>query len=178
MEYSEILNFHGHGCPGLAIGYRMSCAAMEALDVARSCDDEIIAIVENDACGIDALQCVTGCTFGKGNLIFHDYGKQVYTLYSRSALKGVRVVFHRDRIPSKLAEDRKALAEYILNAPCETFISLTEVAVDAPSPARIQKSVNCALCGEAVMETRLRTVNEQSTCIPCSESREKLHQAK
>ena len=65
MTYDEIVRFHGHECPGLAIGYRMATAAMETLDSFRAEDEELVAIVENDACGVDALQCVTGCTFGK-----------------------------------------------------------------------------------------------------------------
>ena len=70
MTYEEIIQFHGHECPGLAIGYRMAIAAMENLESFRAEDEELVAIVENDACGVDALQCVTGCTFGKGNLLF------------------------------------------------------------------------------------------------------------
>lgn len=168
MEYTEILRFHGHSCPGLAIGYRMSFAAMDALNAVRSSDEEIVAITENDACGVDALQCVTGCTFGKGNLIFHDYGKQVYTLFSRSTLKGVRVLFHGDGIPPELREDRTARADFILNAPAEAILSVTEVVVDEPERARKRKSISCAICGEDVMETRMREVNGQSTCIPCA----------
>ena len=101
MTYSEIVAFHGHSCPGLAVGYRMSRAAMDALSEMRSGDEQLVAIVENDACGVDALQCVTGCTFGKGNLIFRDFGKQVFTLYSRDSRKGVRVLFHGDRRASE-----------------------------------------------------------------------------
>ena len=65
MTYEEIIQFHGHDCPGLAMGYRMATVAMDKLDSFRAEDEEIVAIVENDACGVDALQCVTGCTFGK-----------------------------------------------------------------------------------------------------------------
>jgi formylmethanofuran dehydrogenase subunit E len=93
MTYEEISQFHGHECPGLAIGYRMATAAMESLELPRAEDEELVAIVENDACGVDSLQCVTGCTFGKGNLLFRDYGKHVYTVYSRSSRLGVRVHF-------------------------------------------------------------------------------------
>ena len=64
MTYEEIIQFHGHECPGLAMGYRMATAAMTRLDSIRAEDEEIVAIVENDACGVDALQCITGCTFG------------------------------------------------------------------------------------------------------------------
>lgn len=173
MEYQEILRFHGHACPGLAIGYRMSLAAMVALDAVRSSDEEIVAITENDACGVDALQCLTGCTFGKGNLIFHDYGKQVYTLYSRTTLKGVRVLFHGKGIPPELRGDRNARAEFILNAPAEALLSVTEVVVEEPERAQKRASISCAGCGEEVMETRLVDVEGRSLCIPCAERQNK-----
>ena len=65
MTYEEIIEFHGHECPGLAMGFRMACAGLEALSSMHAEDEELVAIVENNACGVDALQCVTGCTFGK-----------------------------------------------------------------------------------------------------------------
>jgi len=169
MDYSEIARFHGHECPGLAIGYRMACSAMEALNALRSEDEEIVAIVENDACGVDALQCVSGCTFGKGNLLFRDYGKQVYTLYSRSTCKGIRVLFHGRDIPKDMSGDRSALADYILKAPEAEILSLKQVVVDKPEPARILNSASCAVCGELTMETRLRQVNGKAACIPCAD---------
>ena len=92
--YDDLIAFHGHSCPGLAIGYRMANAALSFLSQGRAADEELVAIVENDACGVDALQYLTGCTFGKGNLIFKDYGKNVYTLYCRKSRKGVRVAFN------------------------------------------------------------------------------------
>jgi formylmethanofuran dehydrogenase subunit E len=170
MEYSEILEFHGHACPGLAIGYRMSLSAMDALNEIRSSDEEIVAIVENDACGVDALQCLTGCTFGKGNLIFKDYGKQVYTLYSRTTGKGVRVVYHDDRIPEEFRKDRELRAAYILDSANTDFITLSEVTVDEPQRAQKRESILCANCHEHVMESRTRDLADKTLCIPCYDS--------
>ena len=169
MTYSEIVKFHGHACPGLAIGYRMASAALKALEEIRSEDEELVSIVENDACGVDALQCVTGCTFGKGNLLFRNYGKQVYTIYSRNTRNGVRVLFHGNSITEEMRQDRTAMMNWILSAPAESMISVTPVAVEEPEPARIRKSVTCSACGEAVMETRLREIQGKAVCIPCSE---------
>ena len=170
IQYPEIVKFHGHTCPGLAIGYRMALAAMDALNEVRSGDEEIVAIVENDACGVDALQCLTGCTFGKGNLVFRDYGKQVYTLYSRGTGKGVRVVFHGNGVPAGVRDNRGAFADFLLNAPVGDLLSLTHVTINAPEPARIRNSVICAGCSESVMDTRIRELNGQTLCIPCAES--------
>jgi formylmethanofuran dehydrogenase subunit E len=153
------------------MGYRMALAAMDALQALRSGDEEIVAIVENDACGVDALQCLTGCTFGKGNLVFRDYGKQVYTLYSRRTGKGVRVVFHGKGVPPGMRENRGAFAEFILNAPAGDLLSLTNVTINAPETAMIRTSAICSRCSEQVMETRMQEVNGRMLCIPCAEGK-------
>jgi formylmethanofuran dehydrogenase subunit E len=134
---------------GLAIGYKMATAAMERLESLRAEDEELVAIVENDACGVDALQCASGCTFGKGNLLFRDYGKQAYTIYHRSTRSGVRVHFHGKGIPEDLQEDRSALISWILSASNDSIISVTPISIPEPEPARIRKSIPCEFCGES-----------------------------
>src|SRR5512146_997123 len=90
-DLRETVQFHGHLCPGLALGYRVAKAALRELKADRPHDEELVAIVENDSCSADAIQFVTGCTFGTGNLVFRDYGKHVYTLYNRKTGSGVRI---------------------------------------------------------------------------------------
>lgn len=168
MDYTEIVKFHGHSCPGSAIGYRMTRAAMEALGVTRSGDEELVAIVENDACGVDALQCMSGCTFGKGNLIFRDYGKPVYTLFSRTSGRGVRVCFLDATLPEEVKNDRSKKLEYILAAPEGDILSVKTVSINEPQHAKIYTTASCDLCHEPVMETRLKSFNGRILCIPCS----------
>ena len=80
----EVISFHGHFCPGILIGYRAALAGLRHLGVQRVEDEQLVAIVETDACGVDAVQYVTGCTFGKGNLIFRDWGKHVFSFARRA----------------------------------------------------------------------------------------------
>lgn len=167
--YEGLIKFHGHSCPGLAIGYRMSKAGLDYLSGTRAIDEELVAIVENNACGVDALQCLTGCTFGKGNLIFKDHGKQVYTLYSRKSKKGVRVAFYPENIPEGVREDREGLIQWLLDIPDKEIISLKEVLIDEPEPARIMNSLKCDFCGESVMATRIRRIKGKTSCIPCAD---------
>lgn len=166
MTYDEIVAFHGHTCPGLAIGYRMSLAALKALASQRSEDEELVAIIENDACGVDALQCLSGCTFGKGNLQFLDYGKQAYTLYSRNSRSGVRVLYHDNGVPQELRGDRPARIKKILSTTDDELLTVTQVDIPEPAPARIMKSKACTICGERVMTSRL---DDKNVCIPCRE---------
>ena len=168
-SYEEAVRFHGHSCPGLAIGYRMTVAALSALRVVKAGDEELVAIVENDACGVDAVQAVAGCSFGKGNLLFRDYGKHVYTFFSRETGHGVRVVGHRRGMPEGLGDDREARIRWILEAPQDEVVSCREVEVDEPERARVAHSVACDECGELVMETRLIEVGGRRLCVPCAE---------
>ena len=68
--WDRCVEFHGHACPGLAIGYRASEAAVQKLNITFSKDEELVCVTENNACGVDAVQLLTGCSIGKGNLIY------------------------------------------------------------------------------------------------------------
>ena len=84
--------FHGHVCPGLTIGYRAALYAMDLLGLTFSDDEQVVCITENDACGVDAIQAILGCSIGKGNLLFHMRGKQAFSFYNRKTGKSVRLV--------------------------------------------------------------------------------------
>lgn len=65
--------FHGHTCPGLAIGFKAAEGAIAELGLddtqLPAIDEELVCVTENDACCVDAIQCLLGCTYGKANLI-------------------------------------------------------------------------------------------------------------
>lgn len=194
MTIEEAAKFHGHICPGLALGYRVSLAALKALGK-RSEDEELVAIVENDSCAVDAVQVMTGCTFGKGNLIFHDYGKQVYTFIRRPSGEAIRIAINwepqaesakqqaawkayasGDRSAPVLAmvhECKGLKTASIISAPDEELLSITKVDIAMPHTARIHPSVKCARCGEKTMETRLGIRRGETLCIPCTEEADK-----
>ena len=172
IDYDKMIAFHGHSCPGLAIGYRMTVAAMAYLAQYRSQDEELVAITENNACGVDALQFISGCTFGKGNLIFKDYGKQAYTFYARKTGQGVRVVLNQAAIPTAIRADRPAFIKWLLDADEAEIVSLLPVTIEEPEKARVMASVVCENCGEAVMESRICSRQGRNVCIPCSEKKD------
>jgi len=180
--------FHGHLCPGLVIGYRAAKAAMERLGGGRSEDEELVAIVENDSCAVDAVQFLTGCTFGKGNLIFRDHGKQVFTFGVRGTNRAVRVSLRKD-VTRRGTKELEALAAKIKNGkatskdiererelrmrrmlalPAEEMFDIKPCRIDMPGEAQIHPSIACEECGEPTMETRLRKVGGRMLCIPCA----------
>ena len=46
--WEKAVSFHGHECPGLAIGVRAVEAAEAKLGIAFSRDEEIVCVTEND----------------------------------------------------------------------------------------------------------------------------------
>jgi formylmethanofuran dehydrogenase subunit E len=172
-DLQRCVEFHGHFCPGLAIGYRAALAGLERIGAERARDEELIAIVENDSCAVDAVQVLTGCTFGKGNLFFRDYGKQVFTLALRPTGRGARVALKpRDRQeggPS--TQDREDGARWLLEAPAERLFDVRDVTISLPGEAQIHESVACDRCGEPVMASRTRARGSQTLCIPCAEGK-------
>jgi formylmethanofuran dehydrogenase subunit E len=186
--FDEVVDFHGHACPGLALGYRVALRAYSEL-LRRSKDEEVVAVVENNSCAVDAIQVMTGCTFGKGNLVFRDYGKQVYTFFKRPSGKSIRIsvdwkrpeetgrektIWERyvggDRTPQvvRFVHNRKAKRiRSILEADEGDLLIVTRGKEKLPSEAEIYRSVTCGKCGEKVAEPKARIKEGTIVCIPC-----------
>ena len=76
--WDTCVTFHGHGCGGLAVGFRAVLYAWELFGSGRAAEDEeIVCVAETDACGVDAIQALMSCTVGKGNLIFNLQGYSI-----------------------------------------------------------------------------------------------------
>lgn len=189
--WKKCVDFHGHVCPGLAIGFKAAMIGLKALGVDRAEDEELVAIVENDACGVDAIQVLTGCTLGKGNLIFRDYGKQVSTFANRKTDEAVRVAVNPGLMENgdgeyrelrrkvlggtatqeereRFGQKHREAAERLLAMPDEEFGKWEKVELTLPGKARIYASILCEECGEAAMEPRIRIKNGKKVCLPCA----------
>lgn len=66
--------FHGHLCPELAIGYRAALIARARLGFGRGDQGPQSVLVQAPSSAADAIQYLTGCTVGKGNLVMEDHG--------------------------------------------------------------------------------------------------------
>ncbi|MDR2097120.1 MAG: FmdE family protein [Spirochaetaceae bacterium] len=155
--------FHGHACPGLAIGVKVCEAVVEKMGVGPALDEELVCVVENDACGVDAIQALVSCTFGKGNLIYKDTGKHAYTFFNRKTGKAMR--FYFKAVNSGM--DRDAFQDYLLNAPVDELFDCREEDANPPGYARKFPSVTCEICGESAAESKIRLQEGKKVCLDC-----------
>ncbi len=192
-EFRKCVDFHGHVCPGVAIGFRAARLLMARLGVGKASDEELVAIVENDACGADAIQVTTGCTFGKGNFVFKNYGKHAFTLALRESGRAMRVCLRPEfleggpeyrSLSEKLQKEKASPEERaaferlrherigeILEADADSLFKIEEVSADIPPKARVSESKTCDRCGEPTQMDLLRQINGKTLCPPCANQR-------
>lgn len=136
ISFAEVVAFHGDACPELALGYRMTQSAMSRLAELRTADERLVAVVENGGCGVDAVQCVSGCTLGKGTLICKGGSNQVYTFFSEASGRAVRVSpaagAGRHSENGRSRGDRRPWIEWLLTAPEREVVEVEEL--DAVPP--------------------------------------------
>lgn len=161
--WEKCAEFHGHVCPGLAIGYKVCEAAAEKMGVKFSKDEEIVCITENDACCVDAVQVITGCTFGKGNLIYRETGKMAFTFFKRSTGESLRIVLK----PSDRKQSREERMNYLLNGDVDDIFEFKKPNFTCPERARLFSSIKCEVCGEAAPEHKMRFMDGKKVCLDC-----------
>ena len=192
----QVEHIHGHLCPGVSLGVKAGHYAMKALDSDNTGMEEIVAIVECNNCFTDGIQVVTGCTFGNNALIFKDLGKTAVTVARREDGAAIRLAtvtanYFQDmlsRYPiagplfQKIVAERggtpeerhhfqhvwHSMSEKELAVPLEEQLTVTRLTITVPQYAPILASQLCSVCGESVMESRLRLRQGQPVCLTCA----------
>ena len=190
---------HGHFCPGSAMGVMASVWGLSQLGLDSSQSDgleELMAIVEINACFTDGVQAVSGCTLGNNALVLRDYGKHAVTFTVRGSDSGVRVRVRPDfqsqiaqAVPEfypllekviikreggqEAADTFKATARKaaftILEMPFEQLLISQKVTPELPDYAPITESHICPACGEQVMASKVvKDGDNKGLCYACA----------
>lgn len=187
-DVDGVVDFHGHMCVGLALGIRATELAMQRLGEHRH-QGRVVVVAETRTCSIDAVQFLTGCTLGKGNLVVRDLAKTAFTFLVPGE-GGVRVaarapvtnatygqIFTRlvngtgtpvDR--ERFARMQRQLSTTVLNVREEDLFDVTPVVGEVPPLPAVSPSIPCPRCGELTMEGSLVVTDSSSLCPTCAEA--------
>ncbi|MBQ9932108.1 MAG: formylmethanofuran dehydrogenase [Firmicutes bacterium] len=163
--WEKCVAFHGHECGGLTIGYKAALYAAKLLGLEFSGDEEVVCISENDACGIDAIQVLLGCSMGKGNLLFHLVGKQAFSFYDRRSGKSLRLVLK----PRPQGMSREQTFAYYQELAPEEMFDVKEPRLPMPGKAEVFESFICDGCGEQTGGKWIRVRDGRNLCPDCFE---------
>lgn len=188
IQLKRIADFHGHLCPDLALGYRVSQYALERLTLALMSGALLRVIVENTTSAVDAVQHMTGCTLGNRRLLVRDWGKHVYTFICGEG-EGLRLSLRMGILPEnlemtelegKIQAGQATLLEtaryqalldqrvmFILETPAETLFAARYLPVGWPPDRNATAFAFCEVCGEPVLETHLVLQNGRRCCLAC-----------
>jgi formylmethanofuran dehydrogenase subunit E len=188
-------HLHGHLCPFVSLGVKAGQYAIMALNRRNTGMEEIVALVECNNCFTDGIQMVTGCTFGNNALIYKDLGKTAVTVARREDGQAVRLVVrpdYRDNMMAKYPNSGPLFQKIVverrgspeeqhqfhhvwhtisyreLKTPLEEQFHITPLTITMPEYARIFASQVCSVCGEQVMEPRVRLLQGQPVCLSCA----------
>ncbi len=169
--WEKCVAFHGHECGGLTIGYKAALYAAELLELTFSEDESVVCISENDACGVDAIQVILGCSAGKGNLLFHVRGKQAFSFYNRTSGKSVRLVLR----PRQSDMTREEAFEYYQKTDFRDMFDIKETVIPLPRQARLFESYTCECCGESTGANWIRISEGKKLCLDCYSSYDRFN---
>ena len=190
--------FHGHICPGIALGIMASLTGLREMGLLHAVSngmEDMLAIVETNACFADGVQFISGCTLGNNALIYRDFGKTAVTFALRSRPQAVRVRVtpaYADIIAegapdffplmAKVVKDRLGSAEdetafmragrqaavHLLGQPADSFLSTSVVEPRLPPYAPITETLVCPACGEPFMSTKGVATAGRTLCRACA----------
>lgn len=161
---------HGHACIGIALGTRITMAAMQALGLDPDVRNKnLIVYAEIDRCMTDAVQTITGCSLGHRSLKYVDYGRFAATYVNTDTGKAVRATVMAHFSNESTVEET---IKKISRIPDSELVTLQEVKMTIPEmdlPGSPRQKVVCAACGERVVDGREVLRNERVLCRGCAD---------
>lgn len=169
---------HSHLCPRQILGVRIGLAGRRVLGLEANEDNKrLLVIVETDGCFADGITAATNCTVGHRTLRVEDYGKVAATFIDTKTGCCVRVAPAPDVREQAAAccphEPRHYFAqmEAYQILPDENLLTITQVQLTTSIQAIVSRPgvrVNCAACGEEIMNEREVIVDGQPFCRACA----------
>ena len=188
----EVERFHGHMCPGVAIGVQAANVALAELGC-NSDSNEVLAIVETSMCAVDGIQYVMGCTFGRGTLIHLDYGKNAYSFVRTGDGKSLRLsaregawqrsqeheaLLAKSRAGLSTESDKKRywelqrqVSEEILARHPESIFRIVRERITFSALSRDMHYRKCSRCGDMTNVSRLVSTPDSELCVPCANAK-------
>lgn len=169
---------HRHLCPRQVLGARIGLAggASLGLELPRR-DKRLLVILETDGCFADGVEVATGCTMGHRTLRLADYGRVAATFVDVKTETAVRVAPQLDvRQKARLyaPEEKKHYFAQLVGyrrMPEAELLSIQAVRLTTPVAEIVSRAgvrVNCAHCGEEIINEREVTCDGVVLCQACA----------
>jgi formylmethanofuran dehydrogenase subunit E len=169
LYFRKAADYHGHACAGIALGAKMTLAAMRYLGFDPAVKNKnLLVFVEVSRCMTDAVQVITRCTLGHRSLKVIDYGKFGATFVNLESGKAVRATIRESFDSSGPIE---AVAAQISQMADSELVILEDVKIilePEEMPGHPHQKIFCRICGERVTDGREVLKDGQTLCRACA----------
>ncbi|MCO5386751.1 formylmethanofuran dehydrogenase subunit E family protein [Desulfosporosinus sp.] len=94
--WEQVIEFHGHTCPGIALGYRLAQIANRELGISATLDSGISVTAYTHSCALDAFQIINRATYGRKNLLVEEKKLHVYHFQNVDMSKKILITVHSE----------------------------------------------------------------------------------
>ena len=170
---------HSHLCPRQVLGVRIGLLAAHVFNLSpgENPKKRLLTFVESDGCFSDGVEVATGCTLGHRTLRLEDYGKIAAVFVDTNTGRAIRITPHldvRERafdcIPDEARHYFAQLQAYQV-LPDDKLLTVQEVMLNIPVEKIVSRPgvrVNCAACGEEIINEREVTRDGLALCHACA----------
>lgn len=155
---------HSHLCPRQVLGVRMGMFAGEVLGMTLpQTRKRLLTILETDGCFADGIEVATGCTVGHRTLRVEDYGKTAAVFVDTKTGRAVRLAPRLEVRTHALVYAPQESRHYFAQLegyqimPADELFVVQDVRLATPVETLVSRAgvrVNCALCGEEIINER------------------------
>jgi len=89
--WEQVVDFHGHTCPEIALGYRVAQIAMRELGIRPTPTSELLVTADTHSCALDAFQVLNHVTYGRGNLRVNEKQSHIYHFQYSGTSMGLQI---------------------------------------------------------------------------------------
>lgn len=125
LLWKEVVKFHGHECPGLAIGIRACEAIISKMNI-KPKEDKIICITENNTCPVYGIKYVFGCDYDKKNLFYKESDELAFNIFNASNNDSLRIIYKG----KNNTDTKDGYMKYILSADIDELFDFSKVKYD------------------------------------------------
>jgi len=170
--FNKAKEFHGHVCPGIVLGTRLTIAGLRELGMnSTEPARNLIVYMEIDRCGTDAVQAITGCSLGHRTLKHKDFGKFAATFVDTRNGNAIRVAVNEKNRAEHDKLSPKDLLKLLSEVPEDEILKIEHVRITIKKedlPGFPVEKANCSTCGEQISDNRHLVVNGRVLCRNCA----------
>jgi formylmethanofuran dehydrogenase subunit E len=174
----RLSRLHARVCPRQVLGLRIGLHGCELLGLEAPREDKrLLVFSETDGCFADGVSVATGCWVGRRTLRVVDFGKTAAVFVDTETQHALRIWPHPEareraaRAAPQAASRWHAFLEGYAALPASALLLAEPVLLTTPVDAIVGQPgirVECARCGEEIMNGREVRVGGKTVCAGCA----------